>query len=243
MKHPATSGMNRTGLDMSPIDTQDLLEGARQATPSSQGDDKALATYRRRDLEEAEPIGTVPMPGTVKGAAKTGFQKLTGNQPEVLLDKLGGRLAFERTGTRLYDALLAKCAVRQDEAETLPLEQLRRFRDEEADHFALVWNALKELGADPTAQTPEADVNGVASVGLMQVITDPRTSVAQSIHALHVAELADRDGWDLLIKLASELGQSSMAERFRQALVEEERHLALIRELMEKSTLSEAGVT
>lgn len=242
MKHPATSGMNRTGLDMSPIDMRDLLEGARHAPPSSEGDETTLAHYRRRDLEEAEPIGTVPMPGTVKGAAKTGLQKLTGSQPEVLLDKLGGRLAFERTGTRLYDALLAKCAVRQDEAESLPLDMLRRFRDEEAEHFAIVWKAIKELGADPTAQTPEADVNGVASSGLLQVVTDPRTSVAQSIHAIHVAELADHDGWELLIKLTGDMGHSSLSAQFQQALLEEERHLALIRELMEKSALSEAGV-
>jgi hypothetical protein len=98
--------MNKTGVDMSPMDMKELLQGAGSEMPSSAGDEQALAAYRRRDLEEAEPIGTVPIPGSMKGAAKTGLQKLMGHQPEVLLDKLGGRLAFERTGTRLYDALL-----------------------------------------------------------------------------------------------------------------------------------------
>jgi rubrerythrin len=233
--------MNKTGVDMSPMDMKELLQGAGSAMPSSAGDEQALAAYRRRDLEEAEPIGTVPIPGSMKGAAKTGLQKLMGHQPEVLLDKLGGRLAFERTGTRLYDALLAKCMVRTDEAGTLPLEQLRRFRDEEAHHFALVWDAIKELGADPTSQTPEADANGVASMGLMQLLTDPRTSVAQSLHAIHIAELADHDGWEMLIKLAEDFGQSDMALRFRHAFAEEEQHLAVIRDLMEKCAMAEAG--
>ncbi|HEX2056570.1 MAG TPA: hypothetical protein VHF07_08750, partial [Nitrospiraceae bacterium] len=206
MKKPTDSGMNRTGVDMSPIDVNELLNGVNESRPSSQGDESTLASYRSPYLQEAEPIGTVPAPGTLKGAAKTGMQKLKGNKPEVLLDKLGARLAFERTGTRLYDALLGKCLVRKDEVEHLSIELLREFRDEEARHFALVWDAMKTLGADPTAMTPAADVNAVASSGLMQIITDPRTSVAQSLHAIHIAELADHDGWELLIKLVEELG-------------------------------------
>jgi rubrerythrin len=241
MKQPTESGINRTGIDMSPIDMNELLSGVKKSRPSSEGDENTLTSYRSPYLQEAEPIGTVPPPGTLKGAAKTGIQKLTGKKPEVFLDKLGARLAFERTGTRLYDALLEKCLVRGDEIDGLPVELLHQFRDEEARHFALVWDAMKALGADPTAMTPDADVNAVASSGLMQVLTDPRTSVTQSLHAIHIAELADHDGWVLLIKLAEELGQDDMAGQFRRALAEEERHLALIRELMEKSVLSEAS--
>jgi rubrerythrin len=169
------------------------------------------------------------------------MQKLMGNQPEVLLDKLAGRLAFERTGTRLYDALLAKCSVRQDEVEGMSLELIRQFRNEEANHFVLLWEAMRELGGDPTAQTPEADINGMASQGLMQVLTDPRTSVAQCLHAVHIAELTDRDGWELLIKLADEMGQTDMADRFRSSLAEEERHLETVRHIMAQTVLEEAG--
>jgi hypothetical protein len=233
--------MNRTGLDTSPDHAKELVEGAEQAMPSSEGDARTLASYREKDFLEADPIGTIPAPGTLKGVAKTGLQKLMGNQPEVLLDKLAGRLAFERTGTRLYDALLGKCAVRRDEAESLPMDQLRTFRDEEAAHFALVWEAIRQLGADPTAQTPEADVNGVASMGLMQVIADPRTTIAQSLHAIHIAELTDRDGWELLIKLVRDMGQTDMASQFEQALTEETRHLETIRQLMQDIVMAEAS--
>ena len=241
MKHPTDSGMNKTGIDMSPIDIQELLSGVEASIPSSEGDEQTLASYRRSYIVEADPIGSVPAPGSLKGAAKTGMQKLMGKKPEVLLDKLGARLAFERAGTRLYDALLSKCLVRSDEATGLSLDRLREFRNEEAQHFMLVMEAIKDLGADPTAVTPGADVDGVASIGLMQVINDPRTSIAQSLHAVLIAELADHDGWQLLIKLTEELGQDDMARKFRNALAEEERHLATIREFVEQSCLTEAG--
>lgn len=242
MNNPTNSGMNKTGIDMSPMDVKELLNGTRSSHPTSEGDADTLASYRAPYYKEADPIGNVPVPGTLKGAAKTGMQKLMAKKPEVLIEKLGARLAFERTGTRLYEALLGKCQARPDECGELPMDQLREFRDHEARHFTMVWEAMKTLGADPTAVTPEADVNGVASIGLMQILTDPRTSVAQSLHAIHIAELADHDGWELLVHLAGEFGQEEMAANFGLALAEEERHLATIRDVMKSSCMSEAGV-
>jgi rubrerythrin len=131
---------------------------------------------------------------------------------------------------------------RQDEATMLSLDQLQQFRAEEASHIGLCWDALRQLGADPTVVTPMADANAVASIGLMQLITDPRTTIAQSLHAIHVAELADNDGWQLLIKLARELGQDEIVGRFQSALEEEDRHLASLRTWMEQLCLNEAGV-
>ena len=241
MKSPTSMGMNRTGIDMSPDNVEALLQAVQEFPPSSSGSAQTLAEYRQSYIEEADPIGTVPVPGTVKGAAKAGVQKLLGRHAEVLIDKLGGRLAFERTGTRLYDAFIGKCLVRTDEAGTLPMEQFQQFRSEEAAHIGIVWDALRQLGADPTCVTPMADTNAVASIGLMQIITDPRMSIAQSLHAIHIAELADNDGWQLLIKLAQEMGQDEMASQFMQAMTDEDRHLAEIRRLMEQICLSEAG--
>ncbi len=241
MNRVMATGSNKTGIDMSPEDSKLLIEGAESAMPSSEGNEMTLASYREPEMLAADPVGSVPPPGTLTGMAKTGMQKLMGNQPEVLLDKLAGRLAFERTGTRLYDAFLAKCTLRKDEADEQSLGLIRQFRNEEASHFALLWESMRELGADPTAQTPEADVNGVASMGLLQVLTDPRTSVAQCIHAIHIAELTDRDGWELLIKLAREMGQADMAEKFTVALAEEGRHLETIRQMMEQTVLAESG--
>ena len=47
----------------------------------------------------------------IRDRLKTALNKLTGVSPEMLIDKLGERLAFERTGVRLYEALLAKASV------------------------------------------------------------------------------------------------------------------------------------
>jgi rubrerythrin len=241
MESPTSIGMNRSGIDMAPEGAKQMVQAVREFPPSSPGGEQTISEYRTAYLRESDPIGTVPMPGPIKGAAKAGMQKLMGRHAEVLIDKLGGRLAFERTGTRLYDALLGKCLVRRDEAKSLPIDQLEEFRAQEAAHIGMVWDALRQLGADPTSVTPMADTNAVASIGLMQIITDPRMSVAQSVHAIHVAELADNDGWQILIKLAQQLGQDDMAAQFKQALAEEDRHLAVIRQLMEQMCLSEAG--
>jgi demethoxyubiquinone hydroxylase (CLK1/Coq7/Cat5 family) len=138
--------------------------------------------------------------------------------------------------------LIGKFLTRKDEATMLSIDQLQQFRAEEAAHIGWCWDALRQLGADPTVVTPMADTNAVASIGLMQLITDPRTTIAQSLHAIHVAELADNDGWRLLIKLAREMGQDEMAGRFQAALEEEDRHLASLRTWMEEICLNEAGV-
>jgi len=241
MDSPHSMGMNKTGIDMAPQGTEEMVEAVREFPPTSPGTETAWAELRTSYVTEADPIGTVPIPGTVKGAAKAGMQKLMGRHAEVLIDKLGGRLAFERTGTRLYDALIGKMMVRKDEASMLSIDQLQQFRADEAAHIGLCWDALRQLGADPTCVTPMADTNAVASIGLLQIITDPRMTIAQSLHAIHVAELADNDGWTLLIKMAKEMGQDDMAGRFRQALAEEDKHLAALRQWMEQICLSEAG--
>ena len=49
--------------------------------------------------------GTRELPGDPAGAA---LQALKGGPPTQFLDKLGERLAFERTGVRLYEALISK---------------------------------------------------------------------------------------------------------------------------------------
>src|SRR5688572_19312817 len=211
MKAPTSQGRNRTGIDVSPLNVEELMKSVHEFPPTSSGTAQTLLDSRRSYLLEADPIGTVPPPGTVKGVAKASMQKLMGRHPETLIDTLGGRLAFERTGTRLYDAFLGKALIRSDEADSLPMERLQQFRAEEAAHLGMVWDALRKLGADPTCVTPLADTNGVASIGLMQIITDPRMSIAQSLHAIHIAELADNDGWQLLITLAREMGQDDMA--------------------------------
>lgn len=239
MQKTTQMGKNRTGIQMSPADTRKMLQEPKGAvfTP---GDDSGIMEVRTAYIQASGPVGTVPPPGTAKGAVKAGAQALTGKKAHVLIDRIGERLAFERTGTRLYDAFLTKCRAEADGSAKQFLAQLEHIRADEAAHFRLLVQCMEKLGADPTAQTPAADITGVESVGLMQVVTDPMTSVAQSLHAILVAELADNDAWDELVLLAEELGQDEMAQLFTEARDEEREHLATIRQWHQQATMQES---
>jgi rubrerythrin len=241
MKEQTPMGMNRTGIQMSPLDSSSMQSGMPPSmTPATPGDDTALAEMRGRYITEADPIGSVPVPGTVKGALTTGMSMLTGDQPQLLMDKLGERLAFERTGTRLYDALITKFTALEDSTTSMTLADLQQIRQDEARHFAMIASAIESLGGDPTSQTPCADLVGVESMGLMQVVTDPRTTIAQSLHAVLVAEMTDNSGWEMLIALAEDQGQDSFISDFSVALDEERVHLQQVQKWFEEATLGEA---
>jgi len=217
---PAPLG-NRTGIQSSPQLAEELIEGATSATPSSSGDVQDLADYRAEYIAEGFMIGSLPMlPMEEEPEADEDAAGLA-----VLLDKLSERLAFERMGTRLYEALLNKCEIL---GETLPgptLEQIQDIGREELEHFLLLNRAITELGGDPTVESPSADIAGVTSMGIMQVLTDPRTSMAQCLQALLTAELTDNAGWELLINLADNLGYQAIKAEFETALEAEEVHL------------------
>jgi rubrerythrin len=240
MKEQPKMGMNRTGVQMSPLDSHDMTDiaGEMMEETADLPDLSAMNATRTAYIASADPLGSVPLPGTLTGAVSTTASMLTGNMPQLLIDKLGERLAFERSGTRLYEALIAKVqALEQDGRPTLPVDMLMQIRDQEAEHFAMVADAIRGLGADPTAQTPCADLAGVESGGLMHAVTDPRTTVAQSLHAILIAEMADNNGWEMLIALAEDQKHDEMAADFTAALQHERNHLQLVQSWFEEATL------
>ena len=240
MENEIKVGMNRTGLDMAPLAKDEMVRYAEDQADLAPEGDGAFEAVHIAYIEEAERLGSVPVPATVKGMAKTAGAKITGKNPEVLLDKLGERLAFERTGTRLYEAMLLKCGAVESKYNPIDVAQLARIRDDEEMHFHLVHKHIEKLGADPTAMTPCADVAGVQGMGLMQVISDPRTTVAQALNALLSAELTDNASWELLIELAEQAGHKDMATEFTAALQNEQQHLALVRGWLREAVLKEA---
>lgn len=242
MEHSVKMTMkNRTGVAMSPMDSEDIIDAAQNTPPSSSGDKSGFNSVENPYIETAEPVGSVPPPGTLKGAAQAVLGKFSGENPEVLINKLGERLAFERMGTRLYEYLINKCQAAQAGSQ-ISIETLRRFRAQELHHFKLVTQALESLGADPTAQTPAADISAMASMGVLQVMSDPRASIAQSMEAILTAELVDHAGWELLIKLADKMGFEQMGADFRVALKEENNHVKQVREWNEQLALAQAGI-
>ncbi|MCW7541638.1 hypothetical protein OOT46_27950 [Aquabacterium sp. A7-Y] len=106
----------------------------------------------------------------------------------------------------------------------------------------IVVEALRSLGADPTAQTPCADLVGVESLGLVQAMNDPRTSVQQGLHVMLDAELLDNAGWDLLARLARAAGHDEIAEGFDDALRQEAVHPAQLRSWVELMTLGDSSM-
>lgn len=248
-------GQNRTGTQTSPLDTAAMLRGADEiadAIQPTEVDAQLISADTRGDLadaqlresyaSEADALGSVPLPTTLSGVAKSGAALLTGKRPQVLMDKLGERLAFERAGVRLYDALLVKCRAAGNGLADGEVSMLTYFRDQEAQHFELAAQALKDLGGDPTAQTPCADLVGVEGAGLVQAMNDPRTSFLQSLHVMLDAELIDNASWELLIRLARAAGHADLAERFEAALQQEAAHLRTLKDLVGRLTLIDAGM-
>ena len=229
---------NRTGMQTSPELAEELMEGASAAAPSSDGGPEEIAEYRAEYIAEGFPIGSMPtMPGSEE---ETADEEEAGTA--VLLDKLSERLAFERMGTRLYEALYNKCETLGETTPGPTLEQIQEIGSEELEHFLLINDTIAGLGGDPTVESPCADVIGVASMGIMQVLTDPRTTVAQCLSAMLTAELTDNAGWELLIELAENLGYDEMKTEFETCLQHEERHLSNVRNWVSDSVLESAQV-
>lgn len=246
------TGMNRTGVAMSPLGVQAMNDAADALSPAVPIDTTAAEAERLAYINESEAVGSVPPPASLKGMVKTGIAKLKNAEPTVFMDKIGERIAFERGGTRLYDALITKYQGLQAAAgDSLPpadqlppmdgmvvptsvqgespLQTLARIRSEELQHFRMLCDAMVKMGGDPTAMTPCADVVGTATLGVMQVVTDPRTTLAQSLNAMLTAELTDNAGWELLASLAEDAGETELAGRFLGALAQEQEHLAVVK--------------
>lgn len=154
---------------MSPIDTHTMASAADEASPEGLILTPELDAHRLAYAEAAEALGSVPPPLSLKGVAKAGMAVLQGGAPSVFVDKLGERLAFERSGTRLYEALIIKYqAAQQATKEVLPpaaealkalpgvdvllevleedpLETLTRIRNEELAHFQMLCDCMKRM--------------------------------------------------------------------------------------------------
>ncbi len=213
-------GGNLSGIQTAPELAKEQMEGSAAAGPSPEGGPEMADSERATYISEGFPIGSLPMLPFDEEAEANGEEA----GMAVFLDKLGERLAFERMGTRLYDALINKCEVLNDSISPTVAE-LQEIRQEEHRHFELLTQAITQLGGDPTVQSPCADVAAVASMGIMQVLTDPRTTMAQCLNAMLTAELTDNAGWEMLIEVADELGYENLSSDFTEALDNEQQHL------------------
>lgn len=119
---------------------------------------------------------------------------------------------------------------------------LWRFRNKELQHFKLAAEAMHSIGADPTAQSPCADADGLTGTGLIQVFTDPRTSITQCLEALLIGQLTDNAARQPLIEFAEKMGMDEMAQSFGVPLLQEEIHLAHVASWHRQMVLRDAGI-
>jgi rubrerythrin len=231
MQSPLEQQNNKTGIAQAPELAQSMAEASAEAEPSSTDREPFVATHAAY-VKEAIPVATMPPPPP---DAET--------VPPLLMDKLGERLAFERSGVRLYDGLLLKLGAGQAFDGGPSEADLRHIRDEEQEHFEIVREAIQSLGADPTAVTPSANLVGVEASGICSVVADPRTQLADGLHAMLIAELADNAGWEQLIELCQSADQPDLAERFEQCRAQEAEHLESVRRWLSAHATAElAGV-
>jgi len=223
-------GMNRTGKNTSPLLSKVMVSELEELTNSPPGDSSEIARNRVSMMKDSDGLGSIPVPTTFKGLLKTGVQMLENNHPEVLIDKLGERLAIERTGERIYEGLISKFQADESRvSNVVSLERLQEIHNEERQHFLLPAETIENMGADPTAITPSADVAAMTSMGIVKVLSDPRINFIQSLDAVLVAELSDNDCWKHLIALTTQAGLSDIAAKFEECYKNEQEHLETIR--------------
>ena len=156
------------------------------------------------------------------------MKKLAAKNLGRVLDLLNERLAFERAGVKLYDAILARLKSSGDPKMKALFEGLQHNREEEKAHEEWLEEQIRALGGDDHAPSEHSILVTAESEGIEHVIMrDP--SIPHDLHALLTAELADNAGWDLLVQLASEFGDRDAKKEFKQRLHEEEEHLLMVR--------------
>lgn len=146
-----------------------------------------------------------------------------------LLDKLGARLDFERTGAQLYQALIPKLEAHGAFRGGPTRAEVERLRNGKLGHAVLVQHLIVKLGGDPAVTTLAAHRQAALSAGLCHVIGDPRTTLVDCLDTVVVAELVDRESWALLGKLMAPLGDAQAQAQIREVERAEAEHLAIVR--------------
>ncbi|WP_437322405.1 DUF892 family protein [Sorangium sp. So ce394] len=167
------------------------------------------------------------------------MQKLAQVNKDKAIDLLNERLTFERASVKLYDSTIQKVGRTADPTLLNLLDRLREHRNQEKEHEEWLEEQIRALGGDAHAETEMSRLIEIESRGLEQVVLDGDQNPAHLFHALLTAELVDNAGWQLLLELADEADDAEAREAFRCRLHEEEDHLVLTREVVERLTRKE----
>jgi rubrerythrin len=161
------------------------------------------------------------------------MDKLGQKNKDKVIDMLAERLQFERSGVKLYDAVIKKMQSSREPSVTKMLDQMQEHRDQEKEHEEWLEECIRQLGGDDKQMTEKARLIQQESKGIEEVIMKD-AEIPHLFHALLAAELVDNAGWDLLVQLADEADDNKAKRDFKKRLHEEEEHLILVRETMKK---------
>ncbi len=162
------------------------------------------------------------------------MNKLAQTNRTKVIDLLNERLVFERTGVKLYDAILDRMRASNEKPITKMIDQMQEHRDQEKEHEEWLEEQVRRLGGDAHGKTEMALLIEKESRGIEDVILDGDPAVPHLFHALFAAELVDNAGWDLLVQLADEADDHDAKRAFKKRLHEEEEHLVFMRRTLEK---------
>jgi bacterioferritin (cytochrome b1) len=161
------------------------------------------------------------------------MKKLAEKNVGRVINLLNERLAFERAGVKLYDAILERMRSSGDPQIQRMVEQMQEHREDEKRHEEWLEEQIRALGGDAHTPSEKSILVQAESQGIEHVIQrDPL--LPHDFHALLVAELADNAGWDLLVQLADEVGDRDAKKEFKKRLHEEEEHLLFVRKAVEQ---------
>jgi len=161
------------------------------------------------------------------------MRKLAEKNVGRVIDLLNERLAFERTGVRLYDRILLRMRLSDDPQMERMIDRMQRFRDQEWEHEEWLEEQIRALHGDDHLPTEKSVLVMAETQGIERVVhRDPR--LPHDFHALLTAELADNGGWDLLVRIADEFGDYDAKREFRKRLREEQEHVLFVRKAVER---------
>jgi ferritin-like metal-binding protein YciE len=205
--------------------------GDREAPPGT-----ILASFQAEILRPMHGVLPQARKGRDRKREEGSMQKLARHNRDKVIDVLTGRLTFERAGVRLYDSIISKVQAVAAESPEMGrlLEPLKEHRSEEKEHEEWLEAQIRSLGGDVHAKTAMAQLVETESQGIEKIVFDGTTAVSHLFHALLTAELADNAGWDLLVRLADEVGDKEAKRSFKKRLREEEAHLVFARRVLTK---------
>jgi bacterioferritin (cytochrome b1) len=159
------------------------------------------------------------------------MEKLASKNVAKVIDLLSERLAFERAGVKLYDTLLGRLRASDDPALKSLLGHVKEHREQEKEHEEWLEEQIRALGGDAHVPTEQSLLVQAESEGIERVMRRDE-KIAHDFHALLTAELADNAGWDLLVQIADEFGDSEAKREFKKRLHTEEQHLIFVRKTL-----------